>query len=298
MSTTSNNVKGTSLKYLAEGKVEGVQKATTFKVHPDKVEFEEGFNLREEGPALDAHLERLYVAMKAGASIPAIDVIVSESRIIARDGHCRTRVAKRLIAEGIPYVLEARQFRGNEADQVFHMLGSAEGKPLTPLEQGRGFLRLINYKLTVAQIVARTGLTRTSVDNGLMLAEAPVQVQMLINGGAVSCQVALDALRKHGAKAGEVLEGMVTKVKATGASKVTKKHVSGPRVPLRIVQSFVSAAGAMRNAIGTKRFKKLMTDDIADDTLIEVPAAQLKALLTAHAELGENTKLRGQSDEL
>ncbi len=41
-----------SLKQLAEGKAEGIQKATYFKVDPDVVEFEPGFNLREEGPEL------------------------------------------------------------------------------------------------------------------------------------------------------------------------------------------------------------------------------------------------------
>ena len=80
-----------SLKAMAESKTDGIQKATFFKVRPDVVEFEDGFNLREEGPELDAHIERLYLAMKEGAYIPPIDIAVIDGRVIARDGHCRTR---------------------------------------------------------------------------------------------------------------------------------------------------------------------------------------------------------------
>lgn len=72
--------KAPSLKALAESKAEGIQKATYFKVRPDLVELEPGFNLREEGPELDEHIERLYHAMKAGAYIPPIDVAVVAGR--------------------------------------------------------------------------------------------------------------------------------------------------------------------------------------------------------------------------
>lgn len=65
-----------SLKALAEGKTDGFQKAAYFKVRPDVVELEPGFNLREEGAELTEHIERLYHAMKAGAYIPPIDVSV------------------------------------------------------------------------------------------------------------------------------------------------------------------------------------------------------------------------------
>ena len=51
-----------SLKALAESKADGIQKATTFKVRPDAVEFEVGFNLRDEGPELDAHIDQLEAA--------------------------------------------------------------------------------------------------------------------------------------------------------------------------------------------------------------------------------------------
>lgn len=281
-----------SLKAMAESKVDGIQKATIFKVDPDAVEFEEGFNLREEGPELDAHLNALYEAMKSGAFVPPIDVSVVDGRVIVRDGHCRTRVARRLKSEGIPYHLEARQFRGNETECVFHMISSAQGKSLTPLEQGRGFMRLIRYGLDVQAIKERTGLSRTTIENGLMLAEAPVEVQQMVSRGEVATQVALDMLRKHGTKAAEHLRPHIDKVKAEGGAKVTRKHVATPRVPTRVVQSFISATAAIREAVGGDDIEAVMSLD--DDKLIQVPVRALKDLLAAHAEVQKKQESAGE----
>lgn len=224
--TTTKNL---SLKALAEGKTDGFQKAAYFKVRPDKVEFEQGFNLREEGAELTEHIERLYHAMKAGAYIPPIDVSVIGDRVLVRDGHCRTRAALRLLQEGVEYLLEARQLRGNDSDAVFHMLGSGQGKHFTPLEQGRGFLRLVTMGHTVAEIAARTGMHRSTVENGLALAEAPVAVQKMIAEGKVASHTALKAVRQEGAaKATEKLAAGVKAAEKVGKKKATAKHIDGP----------------------------------------------------------------------
>lgn len=279
-----------SLKAMAEGKVEGVSKVTMFTVDPDLVKFEPGFNLREEGPDLDAHLEALYVSMKAGANVPPIDVSVVDGEVIARDGHCRTRVARRLKAEGVPYLLQARQFRGNDAECVFHMISSSHGKSLTPLEAGRGFLRLVKYNLTVAEIVRRTGLNRTTIDNGITLAESPSAMQVMIGTGQVSCQVALDMIKKHGPKACEALRSAVEKVQSTGVKKVTKKHVSGTAVPKATVASFVSGSAAL-SAHVSEEFNERVLAETPDADLIGIPAGIVKQLLSAYSSIQAKDEL-------
>lgn len=189
----------TSLRAFAEGetKNDGVTKATTFRVDPKLVNLEPGFNLRAEGEELDAHIERLYLSMKAGAFIPPVDVQIIKGKIFARDGHCRQRAAIRLRKEMPEYTLECRQLRGNEADAVLHMLGTGSGsKPLTPLEQGRGYLRLIKMGMTPVAIAEKLGISRVTVDNGIVLAEAPVAVQQAIETGAVSSTTARDAVKQ------------------------------------------------------------------------------------------------------
>ena len=274
-------IKLPSLKAMAESKAEGIQKATYFRVDPRKIEFEEGFNLREEGPDLDAHIERLYQAMKSGAFIPPVDVSVVDGRIIARDGHCRTRASLRLIEEGVEYLLEARQIRGNEVECVVHMLGSANGKSLTPLEQGRGFLRLTRHGLTITQIADRVGVHRSTVDTGLALAEAPVAVQRMITAGEVSTQVAIDAIKKHGSKAVEYLQTLIDRTKGSGATKVTAKHVSGFKVPKKAAESFATAAQSIRQIFAGSSDDELMEMD--DEAMIPIPAKDLKALLSAYS---------------
>lgn len=194
MSTTAP----ASLKALAEDKsFSGVTKTTSFRVDPNLITLEEGFNLREEGPETDAHIERLYLSYKNGAFVPPVDVSVVDGKITAREGHCRTRAAIRLRLEVPEFTLECRQLRGNEADYVLHMLGTGTGgKPLNPLEQGNGFKRLLNYGLTPTQIATKLGVTRVTVDNGLALAEAPVAIQEAIRKGEVSATTAREAIRQ------------------------------------------------------------------------------------------------------
>jgi len=232
--------KSPSLKALAESKTDGFQKATFFKIRPDKIEVEPGFNLREDSAELDAHIERLYVAMKAGAYIPPIDVVCVE-------GHCRTKAALRLLAEGVEYLLEARQLRGNDSDAVFHMLGSDQGRHFTPLEQGRGFLRLIVMGHSVAAIAERTGLHRSSIENGLALAEAPVAVQKMVAEGKVASHTALKAVREHGgAGATEKLAEGVKVAEKAGKAKATSKHIDGPKERGQTLPPVKDKAPAMR----------------------------------------------------
>ena len=249
-----------SLKTQAESGADGIKKATYYKVAPGTLEFEPGFNLREESAELNEHLEKMYQAMKEGAVFPPIDISVVDGKRIVRDGHCRTRVANRLVAEGIDYVLEARELRGNEAECVLHMLGSSQGKALTPLEAGRGYMRLVRYGMTVADISRRTGLSRTTIDTGITLAEAPVAMQKMIASGEVSVQVALDSLHKHGNRATDVVAEAVVKAKAAGTGKVTKKHVAQPKVRKIEIPSVTWMADVIETADG---YNVLEPEDLA-----------------------------------
>lgn len=225
-----------SLKAFAESKTEGVTKLVSFRVKPSLVEFEDGFNLREETADTKEHIDRLYKAMKAGAVMPAIDVSVVEGKIICRDGHCRTRAAQMLEKEVPEFTLEARQLRGSEADNVLHMLGTGSGgKPLSPLEQGKGYLRLIAYGLTTTQIAEKLGVSRVTIDNGVTLAEAPVAVQKMIIAGEVSSTTAREAL-KNGKEGVAALKKAVEEKREAPApekgnkpakKKVTAKNLKG-----------------------------------------------------------------------
>lgn len=186
-----------SLRLLARNKTEGVSEGTIFRVDPNLIKFEKGFNLRDEGPDLEEHIERLYQAYKAGDMVPAVDVTVDDKGVIvARDGHCRTKAAKRWHKEDPTFTIECRQFRGNDADAVIHMLNSGTGgMRLTPLQEGRGYLRLLKMGKTVVEIAEARHVSRVTIDNGITLAEAPSEVQKLIVEGKVSSTEARKAVK-------------------------------------------------------------------------------------------------------
>ena len=207
-----------SLKTLASHKLEGLTRMESFRADPNLITFEEGFNLREDNAETQATIEQMVLAMQNGASFPAVDVIVKDGIIIARDGHCRTRAAVKVRETNPDFTLECRNFRGNDVDAIFHMIGTGSGgKHLSPLEQGRGYLRLINHGLTAAQIATRLGVSRPTVDNGLVLAEAPAEVQEMVASGDVSGTLAREAL-KAGPAAVEALKGEVNKVREANAT--------------------------------------------------------------------------------
>ena len=212
-----------SLKALAEAKADGVAKLTIFTVDPDVVQFEDGWNGRDEGPDLAEYRQRLKAAMKVGAFLPPIDVQMVDGVPIVRDGHSRTLMARELKVEGTPYTLQARQIRGNDAEMRYHMLGSAAGRPLSPLEQGRQFLLLTRLGETVASIAARLGQHRSTIENGLKLAEMPSAVQKMVGAGEVASHTALKTVKEHGKEAAKVLTDAVKEAKAKGKKKATAK---------------------------------------------------------------------------
>jgi len=224
----------TTLRAMAEHKADGISKSTVFRVDPNLIKFEKGFNLREQNDELDLHVDRLAAAMLAGAFIPPVDVQINEKgEIIARDGHCRTKAAK-IVKKKVPeYTLECRQLRGNEVDAVLHMLGTGTGgKPLTPLEAGKGYLRLVKMGLKATDIADKLGVSRVTVDNGLTLAEAPLDVQQLVATGQVSSTTAREALKQgaEGVKALKEAAAAADTAPAKPGKKSTKKKVTAAKL--------------------------------------------------------------------
>jgi len=212
MSSTKDlpaSVTASTLEQLFRGKTEGVDKTSIFPIDPELVEFEPNFNLRdyENDDITKAHAERMYLAMKEGASFPPIDVRVSAGKVICVEGHGRVIAAKRLREEVPSYRLQARQFNGNEQERVLHMLGTGSGqKPLTPLEQGLGFLRLKRYGMTDQQIAQKLGISTVTVANNLILADAPVDLQNLIRSGDVASTTVRDAMKQGEAGVNALLD--------------------------------------------------------------------------------------------
>lgn len=266
-----------SLKAAAEDKNNpAVSKTTQFAVDPRVLEVEEGFNARPLNPD---HVNEMALAQRNGATFPPLDVRVDEGRILIVDGHHRHAASMKNIAEGYDIKsLDVRQFRGNDADRVAHMLNSASGLALTPLQLGVQYRKLIGFGWTEKAIADRRGKTVQHVKDMIQLAEANSDVHQAVNAGLISGTAALGIVKKHGSKAGAVIQEGLEAAQAAGKSKLTPKALAAKKPGDRDLMLWLVSNSTLSftSCIEGRRFYALTFD---------VPAAvgdttELRALIT------------------
>ncbi|MEJ7804304.1 MAG: ParB/RepB/Spo0J family partition protein [Telluria sp.] len=279
-----------SLKAAAEDKSnEAVGKETSFKVDPSVIEVEPGFNR----PISRENVEQFKCAIRNGATIPPIFVRVEAGKIIMVDGEHRWIAVCELIAEGmeIPF-MSAIQFRGSDADRIAHLLTSAQGLGISPLDQGIQFLKLIRLQWDVKMIAARTGKSTTHIENCLTLAESNTDVQDAVRAGEVASSFAVDLIKEHGTDAGAVIQTELVKAKASGQNKVTRKSVQGAALPRKLAMRAADSISQLFANMPDVTAEKL--EALANDETVPVEAGMLKELLAVADELA---KLRTKAAE-
>jgi len=229
-----------SLKVAAEDKNNpSVSKVTSFALDPLVLKIREGFNAR---PLNQEHVDSMALAQRNGAVFPPLDVFVEDGQIFIVDGHHRLAATLKNIAEGFEIKsLEGRHFRGNDADRVAHMLNSASGLALTPLQLGVQYRKLMVFGWTEPQIANRRGKSVQHVKDMLQLAEANSDVHQAVNAGLISGTAALKMVKQHGSQAGAVIQEGLEQAKAEGKEKVTPKALARRSAPRKPADKFIVA---------------------------------------------------------
>jgi len=124
-------------------------------------------------------------------------------------------------------------FQGYEIERRARTYTSNEGVKLRPLEAARGFKRFLGMGLDTEEIAALVHRSRPHIENYLVLADAETDVHTLVRTGAVSVEVAIDAIRKHGTQAGEFLTGKVDQARAAPKAKVTASTSTAAPCPAK-----------------------------------------------------------------
>lgn len=267
-----------SLKVLAERKVEGVNKQTQFKVDPRIIEIEPGFNARPIDPD---HVNAFKESIKAGSIVPPMFVRVDDGRIIVVDGHHRLTAYLELIAEGFEVLaVDVIQFRGNDAERVAHMITTAQGLPLTPLQLGTSYRKLIAFGWSHAQIAAKVGKSLTHVSQCVLLAESNSDVQGMVERKEVAAHVAIKAVRKHGNKAGDVLHDHLQTARLNGKTKVTESTAEGA-TPTRslaaAIQAEIDSGGSFKAEELCPRYAHLIAY-LRNSEMVKAVASEIRAM--------------------
>lgn len=264
-----------------------IKRADAMKARYCDIRVKPGFNLRDLDAEYEAGVEELTVYIMGGGPLPPLEVVAlpDGSGVELVDGHRRYDAFGRAIARGFPIEwVPIIAFQGNAVDREARIFTSNKNAPLRPLEAARGFKRFRGAGLDTAEIAALVHCSRTHVENYLVLADAERDVQELVRSSQVAADVAIEAVRKLGARAGEFLSGKVGQAKAAGKTKVTASTIHGRALPRKVVTPLISGVDAFIKGLDANQRATLVDIQegrVATET-ITIPAAALLELFQAH----------------
>lgn len=267
-----------------------IKRADAMKIQYHRIRVAPDFNLRDLDEWYEKDIQDLLAHIVAGGLLPPLEVVAIEdgSGVELVDGHRRYDAMGRAIAQGFPIDwVPIVAFQGNKVDRLARIYTSNKNSPLRPLEAARGFKRFRGAGLDSAEIAAIVHCSRTHVENYLVLADAERDVQELVRACTVSAEVAIEAVRRLGAKAGEYLAGKVDQAKAAGKAKVTASTIHGRALPRKVVSPLISGVDALMNGLGGNEKATLI--DVLEGriaaTHITLDAALLVNLYRAHGAI-------------
>lgn len=219
----------------------------------NKIHIEAGFNVRQEGPDLDAHIRWLANEMHRVGFDQTQPLAVVRDRdrpghVIVRKGHCRFRGVMLAISEGaaiqsVPCLIEPKGT--NAILQTYQFGTSNSGKALGYLDYAVAIMRLRAWGQTDEQIIAGYGKTKEWLADVLDLNEAMPEVHQSVKAGKISQTEAVKVVRRHGSGAGAVIKAAA---KIAPEGRVRPRHVAEveaatkPRTALPSLHSLVVAA--------------------------------------------------------
>lgn len=212
-------------------KAVGAASSDLWKVAPGQLRTLEGFNARIKNDAYTARVRWIADSIKANGFYPDkpltgfVALEDGQEVIYVTGGHRRHEGVLLAIEEGadVPTVPVVIKPRGTSMeDLTVDLVVGNEGEPLTTYEQAVVCKRLASFGWESKEIARRLGYsTAQYVDGLLSLASASLAVRRMVMESVISATVAIDAIKKHGDKAADVL--LAAMVKSGG--RVTAKHM-------------------------------------------------------------------------
>ncbi|OUF48067.1 chromosome partitioning protein ParB [Pluralibacter gergoviae] len=207
----------------------------------DDIHVKEGFNKREDDDRTRAADDDLFNYLSKGGTVPPLECIArDEGGVWVVEGHRRRRAYARCRDAGKPVDrIHIMPFVGNDVQRLARIMTSNNQLPLTPLEQAAVVQEMTTtFNLSISEIAKLVHKSAPTVEKLLALSTANHDVQQVVKSGDVSVTVAVDRVKEHGDKAGEVLKNDVAAAKALVAKKVTKRIVA-PEISVKKARRLV-----------------------------------------------------------
>lgn len=204
-----------------------------YRIDPRTLVVKDGWNCRDvDFDPKNSDDLALALSIAANGVKEPLTVTWQEGHAFVTNGH-RRRAAALYAIEHLGALISTVPVRTedrytNEADHVFSMIVRNSGKPLSPIEQGRVFKRLVELGWNESDIVAKSGMSAVWVRQLLDLQAAPTAVTDLVKEGKVSATLAAERLKKSkgdGEALVKELTEAVEKAKSEGKERATAKHL-------------------------------------------------------------------------
>lgn len=256
---TAGNVK-------AAMKDAGAVSADLWQVAPDRLRVLEGFNARVKNDAYTARVRWIADSIKANGYYkdkPLSGFVAREDGvdvIYVTGGHRRHEAVHLAISEGVevPHVPVVIKPKGTGMeDLTVDLIVGNEGEPLTTYEQAVVCKRLAGFGWYSKEIARRVGYsTAQYVDGLLALASAPLAVRRMVMESVISATTAIEAIKKHGDKAGDVLLAAMVK---SGTGRVTAKHMPQAEFKKALKKQAEPMHNMLTNLMDDPGYKQLST---------------------------------------
>lgn len=275
-----------------------VGRGDLFKVRIDSLVIVEDFNesRKYNDPAeLRAHIDGMKAFVRAGGTLPAIEVFVNPETGATEvvEGHCRTACFRELLAEdfeadGKPFTtIPAIPFKGSMAQRRARIVTSNSQLPLAKLGEAMVYLAMRDIDgLTAAEIATETRKSRGHIDQMLLLATADDDVRKAIADGVITPTESVHIIRKHGEGAAQEIERLKEVAAESGKGKITgavrkKAAVIKREWPV----SLVASARAVRKFFNQEEINSII---VGDSVPVSIPSEILAELLMAISDIPED----------
>jgi ParB family chromosome partitioning protein len=208
---------------MASVKTESIGRKDLFLIDPSKIFEKSGWNVRDDSPELQAHIEELSISIAEIGVQQPLTVYMENDVIYLSDGHCRLQAVNKAISKGaeiksVPCRVEERY--SNEADRVLAMIVRNSGKSLTPLEKSKVVKQLLNFGWKREEIATKCGMSNSYIGQLLEMQAMPEDLKLMVTSGSVSASTAVNEFRSSGDEAVDKISKAVKK-----GGKATKKKL-------------------------------------------------------------------------